>query len=49
MWPNPKFPADVVTFAEEILNGNFIFCAVPISTLMLWSEFLPITELNDTP
>ena len=22
------FPADLVTFTEEILNGNFIFCAV---------------------
>ena len=25
MWPNPHFPADMVTFTEEILNGNFIF------------------------
>ena len=23
-----KNPADLVTFTEEILNGNFIFCAV---------------------
>ena len=22
MWPNPQFPADLVTFAEEILNGK---------------------------
>ena len=28
MWPNPQFPADLVVFTEEILNGNFIFCAV---------------------
>ena len=28
MWPNPQFPADLVTFTEEILNGDFIFCAV---------------------
>ena len=28
MWPNPQFPADLVTFPEEILNGNLIFCAV---------------------
>ena len=25
MWPNPQFPADLVTFTEEILNKNFIF------------------------
>ena len=28
MWPNPQETADLVTFAEEILNGNFIFCPV---------------------
>ena len=28
MWPNSKENADLVTFTEEILNGNFIFCAV---------------------
>ena len=27
MWPNPQETADLVTFTEEILNGNFIFCA----------------------
>ena len=26
MWPNPQFPADLVTFSEEILKENFIFC-----------------------
>ena len=27
MWPNPKFPADLVTFVEEILNRklNFLY------------------------
>ena len=25
---NPQFPADLVTFTEEILNRKFIFCAV---------------------
>ena len=28
MWPNPQFSADLVTFAEEILNGKrhfFVF------------------------
>ena len=25
MWPNPHFPADLVTFTEEILNGKLQF------------------------
>ena len=33
MWPNPQFPAGLVTFTEEILNGNFIFCAVLRATV----------------
>ena len=29
MWPNPQFPADLVTFTIEIVNAkNFIFCGV---------------------
>ena len=28
MWPNPQFPADLITFTEEILNGKLHFCAV---------------------
>ena len=28
MWPNPQEAADLVTLTEEILNENFIFCAV---------------------
>ena len=28
MWPNPQFPADLVIFIEEILNGKFhILCS----------------------
>ena len=31
MWPNPKFPADLVTFTEEIFNGNLHFlCSVAL-------------------
>ena len=33
MWPNPQFPAHLVTFTEKILNENFIFCAVLVSYL----------------
>ena len=25
MWPNPQFPADLITFAEEILSGKLHF------------------------
>ena len=28
MWPNPQFPADLVTFTEEIFNEKHYFCAV---------------------
>ena len=28
MWPNPQFPADLVTYTEEILNGKLHFWAV---------------------
>ena len=32
MWPNPQETADLVTFAEEILNGKLHFlCSVGIS------------------
>ena len=27
MWPNPRFPADLVTFTEEILNGKLFLCS----------------------
>ena len=31
MWPNPQFPADLVTFTEEILNGKLHFlCSVKL-------------------
>ena len=25
MWPNPQFPANLVTFTEEIFNGKLHF------------------------
>ena len=28
MWPNPQFPADLITFTDEILNGKLHFYAV---------------------
>ena len=31
MWPNPQFPADLVTFIEEILNAKIHFLCSEIS------------------
>ena len=28
MWPNRQFPADFITYTEEIFSGNLHFCAV---------------------
>ena len=25
MWPNPQFPANLVTFTEQIVNGKLYF------------------------
>ena len=34
MWPNPQFPADLVTFTAEILNGKLHFlCSINQSLL----------------
>ena len=35
MWPNPQFPADLVTFNEKSLMENFIFCAVVLIKISL--------------
>ena len=37
MWPNPQFPANLVTFTEEIFNEKLYF---------LCSEFNYQTKLN---
>ena len=37
MWPNSQFPADLVTFTEEILNGKLhILCSVFTCFLEKW-------------
>ena len=28
MWPNPQFPADLISFTEEILNGKLHFLCI---------------------
>ena len=30
MWSNPQFPADLVTFTEEILNEKLHICVVSV-------------------
>ena len=46
MWPNPQFPADLVTFTEKIHNGKLHFlCSDYCETLRLW----PWISLTETP
>ena len=42
MWPNPQFPADLVTFTEEILNGklHFLCSVLPIIPQLFCPLFL---------
>ena len=35
MWPNPEETTVLVTFTEEILNGNLISCTVSVSQIRL--------------
>ena len=30
MWPNPRFPEDLITFTEEILNVKFHFLCIDV-------------------
>ena len=41
MWPDPQESADSVTFTEEILNGESIFCALQ------WHKDLFINKANN--
>ena len=41
MWPNPLFPADLVKFTEEILNGKRYFLCI-----MKRKYFCPLKYLN---
>ena len=35
MWPNPQFPADLISFTEEIHNGNLHFvCSVTLNVIL---------------
>ena len=41
MWPNPQFPADLVTFTEEVLNGK-LHCAMIIVRYVYYHEFIQV-------
>ena len=43
---NPQFPADLITFTEEILNENFIFCAVSLLYSILFRPVILSLCLN---
>ena len=44
MCPNPRFPADLVTFTEDILNGKFHFlCSA--SQFQAWFE-IEVSQLR---
>ena len=45
MWPNPQFPADLVTFTEKSIMQKFIFCAVIIP---YYSGYITIQQLKWT-
>ena len=52
MWPNPQFPAGLVTFTEEIPNGKLHFLCSAIYNIMvtfakntmLWNSFLVVIK-----
>ena len=54
MWPNPQFPADLVTFTEEIYNRK-LFCAVqkrdllPVGLKSSWGVNPPFARLENMP
>ena len=39
MWPNPQFPADLVTSTEEIINGKLHILCSEKSTAMLQNQW----------
>ena len=49
MWPNPHFPADLVTFTEEILDGklHFLCSDLGLKSLENFSNFSRFTK-SDT-
>ena len=44
MWPNPQDTTDLVTFAEEILNGKLYFWCRAVSEKMTDQNIRPLTD-----
>ena len=40
MWPNPQFPANLITFTEEIVNGKLHFLCREKGTAVRKLKFL---------
>ena len=45
-WPNPQFPADLVTFTEEILNGKLHFLCSVTRLLNGWISDSPLKDIS---
>ena len=51
MWPNPQFPADLVTFTEKILNQKLFFRTGEVNEsipqkYLFWERLFPNIKLN---
>ena len=46
MWPNPQFPADLVTFTGGNFNGKYDFwCSALIDFLKLWKSLMLLSSM----
>ena len=48
MWPNPQFPAHLVTFTEEIRNGKLLFFCAMRGACSLY-RFVSPAHINAQP
>ena len=54
MWPNPQFPADLVTFTEETFNGKLHFlcndktCSDHTQTMQLQKDNVKTSAMEET-
>ena len=48
MWPNSQFPADLVTFTEEIVDGKLHFlCSDSLTTLQMFPYKDDVLHVTD--
>ena len=48
MWPNPQFPAELVLFTEEILNGKLLFL-YSVWCSIFWRTCVILVTLHSEP